>query len=126
MQEFDSDLLCHKNIIMCVISCVQVSSPNETNGPQNEAQKAPGPIPKPVKSTPPVNNGIPDTSEDEIAESPVPRRKKISVGMPIHPPEGEITNLQIVNRRVAEVKGSQIRTLMSLMIYITYVADHKC
>ena len=45
-------------------------------------------------------------SEDEVAESPAtPRRKKISLGIPIHPPLGEITDLHIVNKRVAEVKG---------------------
>jgi len=50
---------------------------------------------------------VADSSEDEVPESPAtPRRKKISVGMPIHPPEGEITNLKApVNRRVEEVKG---------------------
>ena len=64
---------------------------------------------KPPTVKPPIKNGnaVVDSSEDEIPESPVtPRRKKISVGMPIHPPEGELTSLKIpVNRRVEEVKG---------------------
>jgi len=52
------------------------------------------------------NGSVADSSEDEVPESPAtPRRKKISVGMPIHPPEGEITNLKVVNKRVEQVKG---------------------
>jgi len=42
------------------------------------------------------------SSEDEALETPVtPQHKKISVGMPIHPPEGEITDLKTTE----EVKG---------------------
>ena len=69
-----------------------------------------------------TNESVVDSSEDEVPGSPAtPRRKKISVGMPIHPPEGEITNLKIpINRRVEEIKGTfskQERTC--LLLYIT-------
>ena len=84
------------------------------SGPQNEAKKDGEPKPKQTgspKSNPSVNNGGIVNSEDEAAESPAPRRKKISVGIPIHPPTGEITDMHIVNKRVAEVKGSYIMCL---------------
>ncbi|XP_065911575.1 maternal embryonic leucine zipper kinase-like isoform X2 [Dysidea avara] len=57
-----------------------------------------------------TNESVVDSSEDEVPGSPAtPRRKKISVGMPIHPPEGEITNLKIpINRRVEEIKAAAI------------------
>ncbi|XP_065911722.1 maternal embryonic leucine zipper kinase-like [Dysidea avara] len=85
-------------------------SPLETSArpAQNLAVVNDKPKDKPPTIKPPIKNGsVADSSEDEIPESPViPRRKKISVGMPIHPPEGEITNLQIPgNRRVEEIKG---------------------
>lgn len=59
---------------------------------------------KPPKSSPPVNTTVDSEDDNQTPDSPATRRKKISVGIPIHPPEGEITNL-IVNKRVAEVKG---------------------
>lgn len=81
-------------------------SATTSNGPQNEAKKVAEPTPK--QPTTPVNSGgAAFDSEDEVAESPaIPRRKKISLGIPIHPPLGEITDLHIVNKRVAEVKAT--------------------
>jgi len=66
---------------------------------------------------PTSNENVVDSSEDEAPDYlATPRRKRISVGMPIHPPEGEITNLRIpVNRCVEEIKGMQNCTLMVVL-----------
>ena len=57
-----------------------------------------------------ISENVVDSSEDELDFPATPQRKRISVGMPIHPPEGEITNLKFpVNRRVEEIKGMQER-----------------
>lgn len=77
-------------------------------------------MPKTDKPQKPVKNGVVDFSEDEAVESPQPRRKKISVGVPIHPPEGEITNMLVVNKRVAEVKGDYRDVIM----YTEYFNTH--
>ena len=88
---------------------VQVTSATTNSGPQSKAKKDAKPKPNASpKSNPSVDNGGMIDSEDEAVESPAPRRKKISVGIPIHPPTGEITDMHIINKRVAEVKGNYI------------------